>query len=205
MRFLLRHALIVVIILLVSSTVAAAQDRGMGVRAGVNLATVHFGGEGGAPALDARPGLVAGAFVTLPLIGWIDIQPELLFSSKGGRLDDGGIESTLVIDYLELPVLARVARPLSGAMRIYAVAGPSVGLRLRARSRTDFGSATEEIDLDDEVERVDIGMAAGGGVEFRSLVLDARYTFSLRDIDADTSDAVTSRNRVFSITAGFRF
>ena len=71
--------------------------------------------------------------------------------------------------------------------------------------RVDFGTAIEEIDVSDEVERFDVGIAMGGGVELGRLVIDGRYTLGMRDIDVDKTDGVAMKHRVISITAGLRF
>ena len=52
---------------------------------------------------------------------------------------------------------------------------------------------------------MDFGLAFGGGVEFGSIILDGRYSFSLSDIDADAADDASGKNRVVSVTVGFRF
>jgi hypothetical protein len=103
-----------------------------------------------------------------------------------------------------VPLLARISRR-GGRLGYYAAGGPSIAFRLRALTRTKFGDATEEIDIADQVERLDFGVAAGGGVEFGSLVVDGRYTHGLKDIDKDKSDGVKITNRAVSLTVGFRF
>ena len=76
---------------------------------------------------------------------------------------------------------------------------------LRARARATFNGFTTELDVMDQVNRFDFGVAMGGGVEFGSIVVDGRYTLGLTDIDKDKSDTVTTKNRTISVTAGFRF
>lgn len=190
-----------------SGGTAFAQDMEIGVKGGVNLAKVQIDSDGddGSPALDWRIGGVAGLFITLPVTSWLELQPEALYAMKGTRSDVFNVETTMVLDYFEVPVLARVTRGRGGARRYYVAGGPSFGLRLRARSRVDFGSSTEDIDIADEIARVDLGLAVGGGVELGHLVVDGRYTHGLRDVDKDETDAVTVTNRVVSITVGYRF
>lgn len=184
---------------------ASAQGFGLGVKGGVNVATTKIDGEDGGPKLDARIGLVAGVFATLPLASWLDLQPEALYAMKGARLDLDGVKSTLALDYLDVPVLARIIKRGSGARRYYVAGGPSFGFRLRARSRVDFGTSTEDIDVADNIERADLGVAFGGGLEAGALVIDGRYTLGLKDVDKDKSDTVKVTNRAFSLTVGFRF
>ena len=183
---------------------ASAQWLGLGAKGGVSIATQGFEGDEGSPSLDSRIGGVAGVFATVPLLSWLDLQPEALYAMKGARLDLRGVESSVWVDYLEVPILARISRT-RGTIRYFGHAGPSIGVRLRARTRTKFRDAVEEIDIGDDLERLDVGMAAGGGVELGSIILDARYTLGFTDIDRDTTDAVKVTNRALSITAGFRF
>jgi len=190
---------------LLGSNPVSAQIPGLGVKGGVNLATQrNAGDEDSSTSLKSLVGIVAGVFATLPMASWLDLQPEALYSRKGARAELEGITSDLQIDYLEVPVLARFSR--RGSARGYYIAGgPSIAFQVRARTRTNFGAATEEIDIGDEVERVDLGVAVGGGIEIRSLVIDGRYTHGFKDIDKDKSDGVQVTNRAVSITVGFRF
>jgi hypothetical protein len=203
----MKHALGCLIVLCLAAGSAAAQGLQPGVKGGVNLANVsNVSGEGGdgSPGFDARVGLVAGVFATWRPISWLELQPEVLVTSKGAALADEGIDARLVLDYLEVPLLARVSRRVSGAT-VYAAAGPTVAWLLRAKTRIAFDGSTEEIDMKEDVEPFDIGVAMGGGVEIGAFVIDGRYTLGLSDIDADRGDAITIRNRVISLTAGFRF
>jgi hypothetical protein len=157
------------------------------------------------PGLQSRLGIVAGAFITLPLFSKLELQPEVLYSVKGAKLDLDGISDSVVVDYLEVPALVRFSRRGAGKVHYYVAGGPSAGFQLRARTRTKFAGSTEEIDISEQVERFDLGVAFGGGVEIGSIVIDGRYTLGLTDIDKDKTDGIKTTNRVISLTAGFRF
>lgn len=195
-----------VILLLLASVpgfgATAAAQMSAGVKGGVNIADVRVEGADAA-ALDPMYGAVVGGFVTLPAFAGLELQTEVLYSMKGARVEETGLDTRLMLDYIEVPVLARLARGPRGGTRYFVAGGPSFGLRVRARTRTDFGGAVEEIDISDDVERFDVGVAVGGGVELGALVIDARYTFGLTDIDR--SEDAKSTNRVISLTAGLRF
>lgn len=198
------HVLGCLILLCLAAGSAAAQGLQPGLKGGVNLANVRGSGDEGSAGFDARVGLVAGVFATWRPVSWLALQPEVLVTSKGAALNDEGIDARLVLDYLEVPLLARVSRRVSRAT-VYVAAGPTVAWLLRAKTRVVFDGSTEEIDMKDDVEPFDMGVAMGGGVEIGAFVIDGRYTLGLSDIDADRSDAMTIRNRVISMTAGIRF
>lgn len=183
---------------------AAAQERGLGAKGGVSIATHDESGESSPPPFTSRTGFVAGAFYTLPITSWLGVQAEGLYSQKGVKSDLNGIKTTLAVDYFEVPVLARV-RLRGGTHKVFAEAGLAAAFRLRARTRVPFAGATEEIDSSDQVERLDYGAVGGGGVEIGALIFDARYTFGLKDADADTSDAIKIKNRAITFTVGYRF
>jgi len=183
----------------------AAQGLEMGVRGGVNVATLANEADGSGAASDPRLGIVAGAFVTWPMVEGLEIQPEVLYSSEGGKVDEPGVDSRVVLDYLDIPVLARFSRHGPGTSRFYVIGGPAFGVRLRARTRTVFSGSTEEIDISDDVERTDVGVVVGGGFERGHLVLDGRYTHGLSNVDARADEGLAVRNRAFAVTVGWKF
>lgn len=194
----MRPALLALLFTLAGAVPAAAQIT-YGAKVGVNVANVSFDADEDVPT-SGRTGLLAGVFVTIPL-GWLTVQPEAIYTVKGASLDLDGFTSDYIVDYVEVPVLARVRLPRN----TYVVAGPAMAFRLRARSRTAFGGSTEEFDLDKDIESFDLGVVGGVGLDVGRWVVDARYTHGLRDIDADTSDDVRARHRVVSLSAGIRF
>jgi hypothetical protein len=203
---LIRAASLACLGILLIGCPAAAQERGIGfgVKGGVNLATQSTAGTAGSTPLDTRTGILAGGFVTVPLGSRLDLQAEGLYALKGAKLTFQGIGSTLALDYLEVPLLARW-RLTGGHRRLFAAGGIAPALRLRARALTTFSGSTEALDVADQVERLDLGAVAGGGVEIGSLILDARYTLGLRNVDTAAAGSDRTRNRAISLAAGFRF
>ena len=55
------------------------------------------------------------------------------------------------------------------------------------------------------MERFDLGLVAGAGLEFGRFVIDGRYTWGLSNINKDESEDVKIKNRVFAVMAGIRF
>jgi hypothetical protein len=182
---------------------AFAQGLEKGVRGGVNFTNTSANGGDEAAALDWHLRGVFGGFVTWRVASWLEFQPEVLYALKGAKSTEFDIESKLLLDYLEMPLLARKTFGAPDATRFYVAGGPSIGVLLRARTRADFGSSTEEIDIKDDVETLDLGVVVAGGVEFGSIVVDGRYTYGFSDIDKD--EDVKSTNRAVSLTVGIKF
>ena len=191
-----RRITLLALILTIASAAPALAQMSYGAKAGINYADVSFDGD---VASSGRIGLLAGGFVTLPLRGWLAAQAEVIYTVKGTSVDIADIETDFIVDYVEVPLLARV----SFRRNMYAAAGPAMAFRVRARSRTPFGGSTEEIDVKDQVESFDLGIVGAVGIELGKWVFDARYTHGLSDLDP--SEDVKTRNRVVSFSAGIKF
>jgi hypothetical protein len=198
----MRSAAALVAAAVLAGSPAFAEGVAVGVKGGANLATVRFTGE--PDATTGRWSGVLGAFAVMPVYRRLWLQPEVLYTRKGARLRGTGPQPSLLLDYLEVPVLARVSTRLLGT-KVYLVGGPAPAIRARAKTRTQFSGAAEEIDVADELQRFDLGVVGGAGMEIGSLVVEGRYTFGLIDIDKDSADAARAANRVLSVTAGWRF
>lgn len=194
----MRTSFLLLLVLLVCPAPASAQIS-YGVKGGVNLANLAFDGEGDV-ASSGRPGPLVGLFAVVT-VGPLTVQPEAIYTVKGASIEVDGVESDYVVDYLEVPLLARV----NVTRRLAVLAGPAFSMRLRARQRISFGASTEEIDVGDDVEPFDVGLVAGAAVSFGRWFVDGRYTHGLSDADADAGDTVQIRNRVVSVAAGIRF
>lgn len=148
-------------------------------------------------------GLVAGVFVTVPFNDIVAFQPEALFSRQGTKFSEDGETAKIKIDYFQVPLLARFK--LASASPVSVLVGPSLGFRTRARLEVPGSPAGFSDGFEDEIERFDVGLVAGIGVEVGRLVLDGRYTWGLSNIAKANGNSGTAKNRVFSATAGVRF
>lgn len=182
--------------LLVSAGTATAQTS-FGVKAGVNLADLSISDANDTFKPENRTGLVAGVFVTVRGGGIFAFQPEVLVSMQGAKFSDSGDSGTAKIDYLQVPLLARIGPPQVGI-----VVGPSLGYRIRAKL-SGVGLTTDE-DFSDQVKRADLGLVTGVTADVGRLVLDGRYTWGLTNIEKEAT-ADKTRNRVISLTLGLRF
>lgn len=194
---------------LAASSPAFAQS-GVGVIGGVNFAKIDFAAPdlSGSPIPDAefppaenRIGFSGGLFVTIPAAPAIGIEMDVLYSQKGAKFSSSGVTGTVKLDYLDVPVLARIGTS-TAKTRLAVFAGPSFGIKLRARTKTEFPGQVGESDISTQVSAFDIGLVVGAGVESGVLRLDGRYQWGLSNIDKEGMDM---KNRAFSILVGFKF
>jgi len=201
------YALVLGLVLTLGVSSATAQTSpSFGVKAGVNFANLDFSGEDVDVSFDQRMGLVAGAFVLVPMSETFGFQIEGLYSQKGAKTEEGDFEQRTELDWFDVPVLARYTIPSSTNTSFHLFAGPSFAFKLGAKSIFEFeGEGEEEEDIEDEVKGFDFGIVFGAGIEFGKFVIDARYTHGLTDLNDVEDEIVEVKTRVFAIMAGFRF
>ena len=203
----MKHLVRVVAVVGILVVPAAAQAQ-VGVRVGVNSANLSVDPKPPEPPeIERLIGFVAGAFVTLPVNDIFGFQPEALYSRQGAKLTDSGVTLRAKLDYVQVPLLARVR---TGARSPLAVLfGPSLGFKTRARlSGPNIPDEVNEA-FDEQFKGFDFGLVAGAAFEAGPLVLDGRYTWGLTNIAKDTFEGEPNsdkaRNRVLSFSLGLRF
>jgi hypothetical protein len=182
---------------------AQGRSTSWGIKGGVNFATLSLDQEI-SPDFEYRIGLVAGGFFTFPLGEQFDVQPEALFTQRGATLDALGVDATIKLDSLEVPVLVRYGLG-QGGRGLVLFGGPSVGFKLRAEASASFGGTEADEDISDEIEDVDFGLVFGAGWESGRFSIDGRYTWGLTGIGVDPAGEGNTTHRVISVLVGYRF
>jgi hypothetical protein len=196
-------AALLALLVCASSAEARQRDTGWGIKGGVNFATLTLDQDVG-PDFEYRIGLVAGGFFTFPLGERFDVQPEVLYTQRGATLDALGVDATIKLDSLEVPVLVRYGLG-SGGRGLVLFGGPSVGFKLRAEASAALGGTEADEDISDEIEDVDFGLVFGAGWEAGRFSIDGRYTWGLTGIGVDPVEEGKTTHRVISILVGYRF
>ena len=189
---------------------ASAQHGRLGAKAGVTAADAVFESAADDPGYGKRIFISGGGFAVQPIAGPLALQVEALFVPKGGEYtDDSQTTYTLMLDYLELPALGRVAVARSASHSVYLFAGPAAGFRLNAKFRNASGRPIRSgvsQDISSDVKLFELSATAGGGVDIgRHLVVDARYSWGLSDLNKDSTAGHGVRNRALTVMAGFRY
>ncbi len=148
--------------------VAGAQEVGFGVKGGFNLSTIAF--DPSDVEWGTHFGVVAGGFVALPLNSRLTIQPEGLFSQKGGTAEIDDIEASIRLTYLEVPVLATYAVWTGGGRSFSLFGGPSLGFNLSSETSATVGGEEVDVDIDEDVETLRFRPRRRPGVRDRPLL-----------------------------------
>lgn len=154
-----------------------------------------------------RPWFTMGGYVSIRLFRWLAIQPEVLYLSKGADLlVDSVVVGAFDVRYIEFPLLARIAIPATERVTPYLLAGPTLGV-LRSFKLEDYEDGTIT-DRTDQVNRIDLGLLGGVGVELalsggHALTIEGRYDRGLATIAEDGSQDL--KNSVFTFLLGYQY
>ena len=182
---------------------APAADAQIGLKAGLN--TSFLGGDDIGTDAEPRLGFVGGVTARLNVNPAFAIQAEALYSQKGDRLpgfaDEGG-DIVTALDYVEIPVTARIGVPLSPLLDAGVSLGAAAGIPINARKKDDDGEFGS-IDA-----KTDFGAVIGVDVGSGPFYVDGRYTHGFtRAIEEDSALGIEpdAFNRSVSFTFGYRF
>ena len=178
----------------VLATVFASQAQArLGVRAGVNYSGLT-GDETDATDRLFRfhAGITSQFFLTDD--EFFAIQPELLFSQKGGESEDDNFKVKL--SYLDVPVLAHI-----NAGPLYFEGGPQVSFRVGGDIEQNGNNIDDDLD---QFKRTSFGYAAGVGIAAAGLNIGVRYNGDFSQLN-DDDNAPEFRNSVFMLTLAYMF
>ena len=181
-----------------------------GMKAGLSLSNYNTS------ILDykCKLGYCGGAFVTFDINNFLSIQPELLFSMKGGKIEQTftGEESPDSLGtfwwnenlyYLEVPLLIKLSVAQSKPLNAFLLCGPAMSVKLKAKYKID-NSMVVDGDLAD-VRGTEYSMIVGVGAEIKIaskvVSLDGRYVMGLTPAYKEGDD----KNKVFSVMLGYSF
>ncbi|WP_375240399.1 porin family protein [Polaribacter sp.] len=184
--------------ILAAGLTANAQEVNFGAKAGVNFANVS--GEDVEDNI-TRTSFNVGAVVEFEISDKFSIQPELIYSAQGAKLEEeSDVDLTLKLDYLNVPVIAKFYAAESFSLEF----GPQVGFLLSAKAKAKIGGDSGETDIKDEFETVDFGLNFGAGYKLDSgLNFSARYNLGLSNVAKESESSV--KNSVFQISVGYFF
>lgn len=162
-------------------------------KVGLNIANVTD-----ADDVDARIGLAAGAEFEYGVTDMIGVSAGLVYSMQGYKFSEGNYDTTVKLDYLNVPILANVYVAPGLAVKL----GVQPGFKLSSKVKMEgSGTSIEGESDDDGVKGFDLAIPVGVSYQYQNIVLDARYNWGVTKI-VDDAD---SKNSVFQITLGYKF
>jgi hypothetical protein len=236
-KVLLSFIQFLVIASVVAQTAGEKYDRAMethpvrfGIKVGLNAANLAVTNSGG--AIDEKKNIAgwqAGLYLDMPILPIVSIQAGAFLSSKGSKFTSGDKPAGFYAEvdtrpiYIEVPVNAIVKIPLPNKVKLFAGAGPYLGIGVAGKNKSEGAfagvpfSTKDNISYTDKDEsngtsygahlkRLDMGLNFLAGLEISHMTLNANYGYGISNIKSNQDgDDTKFRNRVFSVAIGLLF
>lgn len=180
-------------VILTASLVSA---QGIGIRAGVNLSTIS----GDYYDTTTQTGYYAGIYDEIPVVKDVFfIQPEIQYSSEKFSTNVATFKTDYTIDYITVPVLAKVY-----VIKLFSFeTGPQFGFKVN--SKTD-SNAPISVESDDDFETFNPAWAFGASLNLPfGLGINARFISSFNSVFKDGDYNDEGKPQVFQIGASLKF
>ncbi len=188
-----------------------AQESSVGIKGGVNLSTLSIDDNNDK---NMKLGFNVGVFNKIALTESFAIQPELLYSRQGLKVEYDGIadgETKFNLNYINLPV--KLVFNLSEDFEFQF--GPYVGYLINANLKSDAEVlGLFDIDSEDDVDRknfnsIDYGLTAGLAFDLKPLIVGFNYNLGLSQVAKDDEFSYNmlgnAKNRVIQVYVGLKF
>lgn len=191
----MKKLFLAVVAMMVSATTFAQNEVGqltIQPKVGVNIANITD-----ADDADPRIGLAAGAEFEYGITDNIGLSAGVLYSMQGFKTTEEGVDCTLKLDYLNVPILANFYVAKGFAVKL----GVQPGFKLSSKAKFKGSGGSKEVEVEDGVKSVDLSIPVGLSYQYQNIVFDARYNWGVTKI-VDDAD---SKHSVFQITVGYKF
>jgi hypothetical protein len=191
----------------------------LGIKGGVNLAKMNHEGYSSASEFESKSktSYNGGLFINIPVGTNFRFQPEVVYSSQGGKntqviqTPTGNITSNYEMDlnYINVPLMLQ----LQSTTGVFLELGPQFGYLINAKNKSissGAGTSNSEMDIKDQLNKLDIG--ASGGIGYLSRIglgINARYNYGFTNVlDENNANYVSGqklKNRVYQVGLFFQF
>jgi hypothetical protein len=165
-----------------------------GIKGGLNIASLKIEDFDNT---DSRLGLHAGLLAHIHLAPQWAVQPEVLYSAEGGKVDfGGGSEATYKNDYVNIPVMLQYM--FDNGFRIEA--GPQLGLLVSSKIEDEND---DEADAKDTFKSTNVSVGLGlNYLSYSGFGIGGRYNLGVSNIAEGSGDV---KSRVFQISLFYMF
>lgn len=152
----------------------------------------------------ATNGVTIGLVGNIKILDWLYFQPEMLYIQKGGKYDVNvplpvsipgfsvNVIDTRSLEYLEIPLLLKVALPVKWPVKPTFQTGVSAGLKLRGNLENNVNITISGYhipyfrteDITSQLNSLELSYLIGGGLDIEAgrgkLGIDQRFFFGLK-------------------------
>lgn len=227
----MKKSILAVVAIAAMAVSAKAQDNKYYLKAGFNMANVSTSKDGSYDNSTSLPSFHAGFMADLPLGTLLSVQPGLLFTGKGTKLEYGNSSDAVYFKnsvnpyYIELPVNLLVNIPLvDGESKFFIGAGPYAAVGIAGKYKTTIKVPGSTINTEGNIKftnddpttsaeenaglgrmkRFDYGINGTAGFAFKNMLVSVNYGHGLTKLNSGSDNTTndSNKNRVWSISLG---
>jgi len=238
-----RMLAVLAVLLLTGAGSAFASQLWIGIHGGPSVPNLSGGTNEISEGYTSRYGPYFGIFADYGLRPYLSIRGEINYSSEGGKRNGmqpispdpslpvppgmtvyANFKNEAIIDYLEIPILAKL--DWGHTIRFFIDAGPYIGFLVRAKEVTEGSSLLyqdkagtalpypaqsfdAETNIKSDINSTNIGAAGGLGVEMPygpgDLVFDAHFSYGFTNIQKDTELNGKNNTGSLAFTVGYSY
>jgi opacity protein-like surface antigen len=200
-------------VIFLSASVFSQVNYRPGVSVGLSIYNEKVTASGTARSADPKTGVSVGAVFEIVMKNWVSIEPGIVYSQRGSRIDfGGGVMGNDNLSYLTIPVNAKLKIPATPAICPYVLAGLNGGILMSATA----DSSDQSTDAKDAYNSIDFGLDFGAGFEldlanivpsWAKIVPSIEYVYyvGLANTWKDAPDGVSAKNHGSEIKAGLKY
>lgn len=151
-----------------------------------------------------------GGFINFAL-GPLQLQPELMYITKGTKIEDVDGEGKWKLSYVEIPVLLVFPLMQGSSFSPYVLGGPAFAFEASCELEFSDGSISGSIDCDEGGDlprkKFDVGGMFGLGFALPagpgSVLIEGRYNFGLMDISDSDVENESLKHRSGQVLLGY--
>lgn len=198
-----KQVLLISCLLLAGQQAWSQAEVAIGIKAGPNFANIDT--ESSATAnYKNRAGFHGGAFALFK-VAKIGIQPEVVFSQQGSKVEINSENFESNFSYVNIPVILKLYT--IGGLNLQA--GPQFGFITNAEApiQEQLGGPATVQDVKDRMKSSDFTVALGLGLDLPfGLTVDARYNMGLSKIydNAPSQQTDDAKHQVFQVSLGYK-
>lgn len=192
-----------IIIALMLSTTIRAQDRiiSWNIKAGMNISNFVSVDDA-----KSKIGFRGGIGIDVAFTEMWSVQPSIMFTSKGGKIETDMSEEKINAWYLELPIMGAARFHVAENASIVLSAGPYIAVGIGGKTTINLQRVIEdEVSTfgGERANRFDTGVGLGAALEYRRFILAFEAQLGLIKV-MDVGDK-SPKNLNFAISLGYRF
>jgi hypothetical protein len=200
--------LVIVLMVVMGAALFAPRDldAGVGLKAGYSSSQFALT----PPGFDWGPlsSFTGGIYFGLGL-GFLSVQPEILYTRMGGRYAEGANSLEFRFDYVQVPVLLKLNIIPAGPIRPFIYGGAYGGYLVKATGVMVEGGETTSADIRDTYQEFDYGVLGGVGLTFKlvgiALTVEGRYNYGLQNLYLEPAEGEFMRNTSMVGLVGIHF